>query len=378
MGNWMPGAAVVTSRKDGGSMVGGAPRATEHVMVTPYTWSALQAARFLIAQGTEAHLTLHPISGHVVQIVPANRASRALANRSGGVETNRQGRYNIQTEVVAMPNGYTNDVTEAGKAALAARANWLDSLGIERVWAQGGPPSTYGQANNGSSRGSRTWVNHNGYFGHSQVPENEHWDPGPCNPAVMMGMKKSNTGFFVPKAPTKVGAEWYAPDSLSVSTIKALQKAVGVKADGVMGPATAKATQTWLKVAADGVWGRDTIKALQKRVGSPQDGLWGSSTAAALRRYLDKDADGGDDIAVDGLMGANTVRSLQRVVKTKVDGAMGLNTRKAVQRWLGVNADGVFGPATNKALQRKVGAPADGVWGTGTTKALQKYLNRVL
>lgn len=378
MGNWMKGAAVLASSRDGGSMIGGSPRATEHVMVCPYTWSALQAARFLINQGTEAHLTLHPITGQVVQMIPANRAARALANPAGGVQTNRMGKYNIQTEVVAMPDGYTKDVTEAGKAALAARANWLDSLGVDRVWSGGRPPSSYAEANNGKSRSSSRWLGASAWFGHSQVPENLHWDPGACDPAVMMGMKKTTSGLVVPKVPTKAGAEWYAPDTLSLSTIKALQRAVGVKADGIMGPATARATQQWLKVTVDGWWGKNTIKALQRKVGVTQDGIWGPKTAAGLKRFFDKDANGGDDIAVDGIMGINTVRAFEKWLKLPVKGTWNVSDIRALQAKLGVRVDGIIGPVTIKALQRTVGTKADGAWGPNTTKAAQRYLNRVL
>lgn len=380
---WMPGAATLPSSRDGGSMIGGPARATEHVMVTPYTWSALQAARFLIAQGTEAHLTLHPITGHVVQMVPANRAARALANPAGGVQTNRMGRYNLQTEVVAMPDGWTDDLTDAGRKAVAARADWFDSLGIDRVWVGGRPPHSYAEANNGRSRSVSAWQEESGYFGHSQVPENLHWDPGPIDPRLAMGLGRGGGTQSVPIIlPTAnqgtVGAEWHAPDDLSTATVRALQKAVGAKADGIMGPNTAKATQEWLGVAVDGWWGRKTVSALQRRVGAPVDGIWGPKTAAHLRRYLDRDADGGDDLAVDGILGANTVRALQRWVGASVDGVMGPQTRRRLQRKVGVHPDGIVGPKTVRALQRKVGATEDGAWGPATTRALQRHLNRVL
>lgn len=379
---WMPGAVALPSSRDGGSMIGGPPRATDHVMVTPYTWSALQAARFLIGQGTEAHLTLHPVTGHVVNIVPAHRAARALVNRSGGVQTNRMGRYNIQTEVVAMPDGWTKDLTDAGKEAVAARANWFDSLGIEREWASGQPPATYGEANNGSSRSASRWQNQSGWYGHSEVPENTHWDPGPIDVRLAMGLFDRGGGAqsLPPQIvlPPSVGAEWHAPDSLSTSTIRALQKAVGVKADGIMGPVTAKATQEWLGVKVDGWWGRKTITALQSRVGATTDGIWGPKTAAALRRYLDRDADGGDDLTVDGILGANTIRALQRWVGASVDGIMGRQTKRRLQKKLDVTQDGIIGPRSVKALQRKVDAPVDGAWGPNTTRHLQRFLNRVL
>jgi murein DD-endopeptidase MepM/ murein hydrolase activator NlpD len=60
------------------------------------------------------------------------------------------------------------------------------------------------------------------------------------------------------------------PDGLPGKlTYMALQKAVGVKADGIIGPNTRKAVQEHLKKkgfyksAIDGVWGRGTISALQ-------------------------------------------------------------------------------------------------------------------
>lgn len=61
----------------------------------------------------------------------------------------------------------------------------------------------------------------------------------------------------------------------------------------------------------------------------------------------------------------------------EVDGIMGEETIKRLQRWLGVTEDGEIGRNTSRALQKKIGMPKkeqDGEWGTKTTKALQKYL----
>lgn len=46
--------------------------------------------------------------------------------------------------------------------------------------------------------------------------------------------------------------------------VKALQKKLGVKADGLIGENTIKALQRWLGVPADGVCGKNTTMALQK------------------------------------------------------------------------------------------------------------------
>jgi hypothetical protein len=55
---------------------------------------------------------------------------------------------------------------------------WLDSWGIPHVFPAGPPlpyPQSYGA---GSPRNPNTWLNQSGYFAHSQVPGNDHGDPG--------------------------------------------------------------------------------------------------------------------------------------------------------------------------------------------------------
>lgn len=82
-------------------------------------------------------------------------------------------------------------------------------------------------------------------------------------------------------------------------------------------------------------------------------------------------------LAVDGIMGAATVREWQRVMGTPQDGVISRPSTlvAAVQRALKVPADGLLGPVTWKAIQRRVGVPADGIPGPITIKALQRRLN---
>ena len=102
-------------------------------------------------------------------------------------------------------------------------------------------------------------------------------------------------------------------------------------------------------------------------------------------------------IAVDGVIGAATVRRWQSVMGTTQDGVvsnqLNVNYRpaliavnhnepygksqlvKAVQRVLGVTVDGLLGPMTIKAIQRRLGVAVDGVLGRETAKALQRCLN---
>ncbi len=91
-------------------------------------------------------------------------------------------------------------------------------------------------------------------------------------------------------------------------TVKALQKYLGVKQDGVIsgqlkdlkkyhpgltavkygkgGSPTVKKMQQWLGIAQDGQWGRNTSLALQKKLGVKQDGIAGAATFKALQKFL--------------------------------------------------------------------------------------------
>lgn len=191
---WCPGAVVVPapngriSTHDGGSMLGGPPRCTMHTYEAGYSLTAVQGARGLIAAGNELHLTFNPVLGGLAQIIGADRAGRGLVNLPGGVQTNRMGTVNVQVEVIARADRpWTQDLTPAGRASLDQLIRWLrDDLGIPDVWPAGPPPAYYGGANHPESpRDPKVWTEHAGYFGHSQVPENDHGDPGAIDVRVL-------------------------------------------------------------------------------------------------------------------------------------------------------------------------------------------------
>ena len=91
-------------------------------------------------------------------------------------------------------------------------------------------------------------------------------------------------------------------------TVKALQKYLGVKQDGVIsgqnkdlkkyhpgltavkygtgGSPTVRKMQKWLGIAQDGQWGKNTSIALQKKLGVKQDGIAGPTTFKALQKFL--------------------------------------------------------------------------------------------
>ncbi|GAB3286923.1 CHAP domain-containing protein [Kineosporia babensis] len=93
-------------------------------------------------------------------------------------------------------------------------------------------------------------------------------------------------------------------------------------------------------------------------------------------------------LAVDGDLGPATIARLQQSLNRTggrpvltVDGRFGPASKRALQARLNhtnppVAVDGQIGRQTVRALQRNVGAQVDIVWGPATTKALQSTLNR--
>lgn len=131
------------------------------------------AAALYAASGSWPHFTVSDAG--VQQHYDTDTGSRALKNAAGGVQTNSDSA--IQIEVVGMPG-----ITMSGKCMdhLVALLKWLrDSQGIPWRWPEGRPPvdarTGYGARN--GRRHANTWDSHGGHYGHSQVPENDHWDP---------------------------------------------------------------------------------------------------------------------------------------------------------------------------------------------------------
>jgi len=125
--------------------------------------------------------------------------------------------------------------------------------------------------------------------------------------------------------------------------VRAMQRKLGVAADGVFGPATERALKRW-----------------QRRHGLVADGIAGPQTRSA--------------------MGLGAGQVLKRKRSTARRGRAGRHHRshrrggvRALQRRIGVPADGVFGPGTEAALkrwQRRHGLVADGIAGPRTRAAL--------
>ena len=128
--------------------------------------------------------------------------------------------------------------------------------------------------------------------------------------------------------------------------VRALQRKVGVAADGVFGPATERAVKRWQRrhgLVADGIVGPQTRSAM---------GL-GSGPVLKRKRSGSRSRRGSAGRAHHRSHGRGGVRSLQRRIGVPADGVFGPGTEAALKHWQaahGLAADGVAGPQTRRKL----------------------------
>ncbi len=167
-------------------------------------------------------------------------------------------------------------------------------------------------------------------------------------------------------------ADTRASASSTRSDIRALQRKVGVAADGIFGPATERALKRWQRrhgLVADGIAGPQTRSAM---------GL-GAGPVLKRRRSPARRAEHRSH-------GGSGVRSLQRRIGVPADGVFGPATEAALKRWQaahGLVADGIAGPQTREklglgpgpVLKRRSGG--SGGRGGGRVRRLVRAANRI-
>ncbi len=152
------------------------------------------------AQGAFDAFTKHRSDPHftvdrttIFQHIDTDVAARALRNAAGGVETNRDSA--VQIEVVGFAGASKNAQTLRNVARLC---RWIEAKhGVPSVWPSGPPrPARNGGDPGGHNRDIANWDKKGGHYGHSQVPENVHWDPAysPVEAAYVLAAKFDEAG----------------------------------------------------------------------------------------------------------------------------------------------------------------------------------------
>jgi Putative peptidoglycan binding domain len=128
-------------------------------------------------RGSAPHVIWDPFTGRIAQFFSARSRSKSVVNAPGGVETNRKGDFCAQVEILFFPYCRVNGrvyatVADTPCVGLDRIMAWLRSWGVPDVWPMGAPDWS-------SHRSSAVWDSQSGHYGHSQIPENDHTDPGP-------------------------------------------------------------------------------------------------------------------------------------------------------------------------------------------------------
>jgi hypothetical protein len=261
------------------------PRFTWHVTVSP-TGYFTSMASYLINAGFEPQVLYDPKSDRLGQFGPLTQSARALKN-DGTRRTNREGRVNIQVEVVAMPSPpWTNGFDPATKPNFRKLLAAGRAHGIPDVWPAG-PPVASSSAP--MPRRRDIWQSKPGHYGHCHVPGNTHWDPGGIDTAKVPGKAATPTPTPAPKPQVSLAhiidsanrdpaaTQGHATHATEVLLVEKALKAEGLLAakyvDGSFGTLTKTAYAAWQKRCAgnkgthSGIPGHGTLATLGAKHG---------------------------------------------------------------------------------------------------------------
>ncbi|MEV4939568.1 peptidoglycan-binding domain-containing protein [Streptomyces zaomyceticus] len=245
-------------------------------------------AKYLSDHASEPHILYDPTTDRLGQYGPLNESARALRN-DGATRTNRTGRVCIQIEVLGKAAKPFTGYWKPGpnfRALMRAIRSW----GIPDTWPAGALATSYADD---SPRPRTTWATKGGHYGHSNVPGNDHWDPGNIDRvALFKAAPRPATPVTSTPAPTPAPKPVVDLSNL----LAAARRDPGLKQGGTTHPADVKLVEAALKAegllkaayAADGSFGtltRAAYEAWQRRcgyTGSAADGYPGLASLTKL------------------------------------------------------------------------------------------------
>ncbi len=153
-----------------GSFTGGPYKIVHHTTEGSGAQAAFDAFR---TKKADPHFTVDAVK--IYQHIDTDTAARALRHPAGTPETNRDSA--LQIELVGFAGANKKPRALANVARLC---RWLEATHtIPRKWPAGPPkPGVNGRDPGGHVRDQGIFDKQGGHYGHSQVPNNSHWDPG--------------------------------------------------------------------------------------------------------------------------------------------------------------------------------------------------------
>ncbi|MGZ4333924.1 MAG: hypothetical protein ACXVRJ_06580 [Gaiellaceae bacterium] len=114
----------------------------------------------------------------IAQLIPLGMIACALENHVGGPETNHLARAQIEVAGSSQQSSWLPDAdTTEVLADLLATLERAADIPLTRPFEDKMPALPWA-TQSFSRRSAGKWGTTSGWFGHVEVPENEHWDPG--------------------------------------------------------------------------------------------------------------------------------------------------------------------------------------------------------
>jgi hypothetical protein len=155
----------------------------------------------------------------IIQLVPLGTMAAALENRPGGVETNSITRAQIEVAGHSSEKPWCCDKA-TGEALAELLATLAEAAGIplSRPFEDKMPAKPWATTSF-ARRSAGKWGHVAGWYGHVEVPENEHWDPGAFEWTKTIERAKALAGperaildaIPAPESPPTPIPDWYWP-----------------------------------------------------------------------------------------------------------------------------------------------------------------------